>query len=199
MRNARGQVTGVSVTRRSTPMGPVDYNPDSTPSLLPTQTQVAALPSATAPTGVAADVPMPRPVPGRARNRSTATAYAPSSNGGSSNPTGEFFSGLYTSSVSTIDRTANSVRQVFGFGQSEPQTAQPSNPPRQRAARPNPQRSTAPPTPPVRAAAEPAPARTPAKPAQGETRPAAAASLVTGAQPVLPSGTFENRWGAVGR
>jgi len=200
VRNPRGQVTSVVVTRRSTSVGPIDYNPDPTTASSPA---ISAAPTVTASVGTPTDVPMPRAVPGRVRSGggSTATAYAPTN--GASNGGGQFFSGIYTSSV-------DSARRLFGFGGASTQTAPPAAkaapPSRQRAARPNAART---PSPPVRdAQARPAPAQSssPAAspaPASSRTsaqapasaRPAAAASLVTGAQPVVPSGSFDTRWG----
>jgi len=207
VRNPRGQVTSVVVTRRSTPMGPIDYNPEPTTASSPTPA-ASASPTVTASVGTATDVPMPRAVPGRVRSSggSTATAYAPASGG--SNGGGQFFSGIYTSSVGTVDR----ARRFFGLGGAAsppPAAARQAAPaPRQRAARPNQART---PTPPVRdAQSRPAPAQslppvaspkpaTSSASAPASSRPAAAASLVTGAQPVVPSGSFNSRWGGAGQ
>lgn len=197
VRDARGQVVGVAVEKRATPLGPVDYNPEPQP-----QTQVAAASTdAPASAGTPANVPMPRAVPGRPRSSGVATAYAPAPATGG-NAGGQFFTDIYTSGV-------NSVARAFGFGNASAPPQEPAPAVGQRAPRPNanrqPLRSVS--APPARPSGD-APVRAPAgdaakhgtrEAAKQEARPAAAAGLVSGAQPVLPSGSFDSRFGAAGR
>ncbi|MCC7345886.1 MAG: hypothetical protein IT538_00670 [Variibacter sp.] len=199
VRDASGRLKGVVVERRPQLM-PGDYAPAGT------EPQVASVSAPSA--GTPANVPLPRAVPGRPRLASAggATAYsaAPEQSGG--------FGGFF-SSDGTVGRAASSVANVFGFGKSEDKPAPAARSTRQRPAaptRPAAHVASKPPAAPkAREAtrdAKPAPrsrqapAQTAAAaPAAPSPAPAAAApparALVTGAQPVVPAGSFEQRWG----
>ena len=198
VRDARGNVTGVVVEKRATPLGPVDYNP-------PPQMDAPAVQTAAVTIGTPANIPMPRPAPGRARFNTpgtTASAYGPASGGSGGSSSGNFFSGLISND--SVDRAASSVKRVFGFGGSDakPAPAQPaarSRPPQPApAAKQAAPRQPPAPRPGQREAAATPPAQPPATPATHMTpapaQPAGAASLVNGAQPVVPAGSFQNRW-----
>ena len=109
-------------------------------------------------------------------------------------------------------RVTNTVGRLFDFGQEKP------NPVAAPAPAPKPAKATLKPAPGAILAAKPRPEQRPeprpeARPApqaqpprdaapaqayqQQPARPAAAAGLLNGAQPVVPTGSFENRWGAL--
>jgi murein L,D-transpeptidase YafK len=112
----------------------------------------------------------------------------------------------------------SSLRKWFGFGGSEPAesaapaatatpaTAKPKPAPSQTAAAAKPAVAAAPPAPANKpqpksstevAQASPQAAQQQASPQQAAPAPAAAPGLMAGATPVVPSGSFEGRWGAL--
>jgi murein L,D-transpeptidase YafK len=194
VRDARGNVTGVVVEKREGSFATVNYNPP--PQIQDTPVQMAAVTA-----GTPTNIPMPRPAPGRVRSTtqgSTASAYGPSSGAAS----GNFFSSLISSD--SVDRATSSVKRVFGFGSEQPPAAQSTRTrPAQQAPvakRPAPKQAPAPARtsqPERREAAAtlaPQPAPPASQPAPAPARPASAASLMSGAQPVVPAGSFQNRW-----
>lgn len=200
VRDAKGNLRGV-VTEKRPQLMPGDY---------PVQVASAGTPSvstpdvSTASVGTPSSVPMPRPVPGRPRmaaaSSSTASAYssAPPQQTGSS--LGGFFG------TDTMGKAASSVANVFGWGKSEPPPA-----PAARSARPRPGRPASPAATPSTVAAKPAAAPKTHQAAPAPTRshtaaqtaeatptsppPASSPGLVTGAAPVVPAGSFDQRWG----
>jgi murein L,D-transpeptidase YafK len=174
---------------------------------------VAAAPSSAAESATAAsasDVPMPRASPRRA------TAVASSQ----PTPAGSMFSGLFASGTSTVassfSNATSTVVRALGFGREEPKpeaaaraAARPAPKPAagtnaaapaavaaaerwRDAPKPDAPRRTADATPMARSA-DAAPAATAAE-AAPSAKPAAAESLLTGAQPTLPAGSFESRF-----
>jgi murein L,D-transpeptidase YafK len=177
--------------------------PVATASSDPRFNPQAAEPTAVASVQAPAVVPMPRPAPRRRAYASTAStttaAYASSSSGASSG-------GVIDNLLSAPSRAASSIGRVFGFGQDEAkpapkQTVATRQASTTRAARRAPAAKPAEPST-AQANAHPAPTRnadatTGLKRSVDDTaapQPAAAASLLPGSQPVLPSNGFENRW-----
>jgi hypothetical protein len=174
---------------------------------------VAAAPSSAAEAPGAAsvfDVPMPRANPRRA------TAVA----SGQPTSSGSMFSGLFASGTvtSSFSNATSTVVRALGFGKEEPKPeatahAAPRPAPKPTAGtnaatptavaaaersrdapKPAAPQRTADATPPARSAdASPQAAAAEATP---PAQPAAAANLMTGAQPTLPAGSFESRFNA---
>jgi murein L,D-transpeptidase YafK len=121
-----------------------------------------------------------------------------------STSTGNFFSGLFSSKSSdakseggTMDRMAKLIGLRGSDADAKPAAAPPAPKPRPAATRPaaKPAQAAAP------GAIRPAPVQ-PAPPAQTAERPAATPAMATaggaiaGAAPVVPAGSFDNRWSA---
>lgn len=176
----------------------------------PRVTPPVSEPTAVAAIQLPAQAPMPRPAPRRS------TAYA-SASGGAAAPAGAagaqgagVFNGLLSSPGESIGRAANSVARAFGFRSEEPKP-EPAAPPAGQqaartatrpasavAARSEPKAATKPA--PDRAAAQQTAQAAPQSNGQAaEAQPAGTANLMPGAQPVLPTGGFENRWPATFR
>jgi murein L,D-transpeptidase YafK len=164
----------------------------------PRFTAPVAAPTSVASIAQPANVPMPRPAPRRRAYASAGSPAAYASAGSTSNS-----SNVFDDLLSAPGRAASSVARVFGFGRDEPKPAAKAAPVRRAPAarvahRPPaaaPDKSsektatpqTADAAPPLRKSVE---AKTSAKPAV--TKPTA--SLISGSQPVLPTGGFESRW-----
>jgi hypothetical protein len=158
-------------------------------------TTVAALPQG-------ANVPMPRPAPRRSGSYVTA---APSSAPAPSSPAFAFAGGGQSGgeggagfSGTMIGRAASSVGRVFGFGGEEAKpTSRAAEPTRQHrvqtARKPQPRK-------PAATAAAPKSVPEPQSRTAQATPPASTGStnMLPGAQPVLPTGGFENRWPSSG-
>jgi murein L,D-transpeptidase YafK len=178
--------TAVALTTRTYARDPAN---DPGPNL------ANAAPAAAEQPAASGGIPMPRPVPGRAfaaapsnAAPSNAVAFTASAGSGSAPAKPNMFNGLFSSGP------ASSVAKVFGFGGEEPKPA----------AKPVPQVARGPAKPVATAAAKPdtrkdtlqqAELRSSA-PAASEPEPAArpASGLITGAAPVVPTQSFENRW-----
>jgi murein L,D-transpeptidase YafK len=140
-----------------------------------------------------ADVPLPRPGP----RRPTAVAAADSQASGGS---GNMFHGLFANSTGTVGSSfstaTSSVVRALGFGKEEPKPQPTQQPIARPAPKPAPGATTI--------AKREAPQREAPKQEQPKqtadatppAKPAAAASLMTGAQPTLPAGNFESRFNA---
>jgi murein L,D-transpeptidase YafK len=168
--------------------------PVATETTDPRVTAPVAAPVAVASAAPPANVPMPRPAPRRraayASAGTPANAYA--SGGAAADAT------VFDDILSAPKRAASSVARVFGFGRDEPKPAPKMAaplrhaPPAHRVAQRPP--ATAPAKPAERPAttqqaADAAPA--PRKSAEADTAPP---RLISGSQPVLPTGGFESRW-----
>jgi murein L,D-transpeptidase YafK len=208
VRDAKGNLRGV-VTEKRPQLMPGDY-----------PVQVASTPSvstpdvSTASVGTPSSVPMPRAVPGRPRvaaaSSSTASAYSSAPQSGSS------FGGFL--GTDSMGKAASSVANVFGWGKSEPPPAPAartkSRPGRPASHSPASHTPASPGAAPAAVAAKPAaaPKGRQAAPVPSQTQtaaqtaeatppapPARGGGLVTGAQPVIPSGSFDQRWGGSNR
>lgn len=163
-----------------------------------------------------ATVPMPRPAP---RRRAYVSRSAPPAATASNASEAQKSPGVIDDLLSAPSRAASSVARVFGFAREEPK---PTPEPKVNQARRAPThrvatKPRATPTPPEKPAAQTVEAETPAKPPlrrSAEAKPAEAKTsgdkpaethatarpassgptLISGSQPVLPSGGFENRW-----
>jgi murein L,D-transpeptidase YafK len=175
----------------------------------------SSVPATTGSVAVAADVPLPRANP-RGQSR-TAVAQAPASSGG----IGGFFKGFFGGSNS--EPAQPTTRVAAAPPAATPADTVSSSRARRAAPAPVATRSAPPPAPAPRPAAKPqsapkakaaAPAPTAsafsdparpkaadaAKPAPGvrtaDNAKAAESNVMSGAQPVVPTGSFENRFGA---
>ena len=142
-----------------------------------------------------ANVPMPRPAPRRSR----AYASTPSSVAYASTAGAPASSGVIDGLLAAPSRAASSMARVFGFGRDDEKPTSKITPthrpqPARAAQKPQPDRSKSAEKPVEPQVAEKtAPAKTTAT-TRPEPQPAAAANLMTGSQPVLQTGGFENRW-----
>jgi len=181
----------------------------------PTTPSYASAPATTGSVAVAADVPLPRANPrGQAR---TVVAQAPASGGG----IGSFFKGWFGGSKSEPAAAPPATRVASAPVRTTPTSnvsatrraaPQPTSAPTPPPAAPRPAAKPQAPAPAKAAAAPPAPAVTaysdpakpksadPAKPVPGlrtaDNAKPADSNLMSGAQPVVPTGSFESRFGA---
>jgi len=154
------------------------------------------------PAVMTASVPLPRPSP-LAKGTAYATASADSPGGSE----GNLFSRLFSSGDNTPSRAEPSgsenaldrVGRMFGFGGDDkpaPRATTPTPRPQRRATAAAEPAARPEPRPAARAsepAAQPSPQPQPAATAQAAPPPPA---TISGAQPVLPTGTFDSRWSA---
>jgi murein L,D-transpeptidase YafK len=171
----------------------------------------AAAPSSVAEPAVTAsegNVPLPRANPRRV------TAVAAAAAGSQPASSGSMFNGLFANSASTVtssfSNATTSVVRALGFGKEEqkpeptpraaarpaPKPAVATAEPKREASKPEPPKQTADATPPSKQTADATPPSKQTADATPPAKPAAAVSLLSGAQPALPAGNFENRFNA---
>ncbi|MCZ7660221.1 MAG: hypothetical protein M5U07_21335 [Xanthobacteraceae bacterium] len=150
---------------------------------------------------VVAEAPQPQPAPrnGGATPQGMALAAAESRPAPRS---GSMFGNLFSSDArasqgeSTFGRMTASVGRLFGSRDDpKPAPVQAAPVPTPRPA-PRPQQVAAPAPKPAPAVAQPAPAPQPSVAQAPASRPVSA-GLLPGAQPVVPSSSFDSRWGAL--
>jgi hypothetical protein len=146
-----------------------------------------------------ASVPMPRPAPHRravasAPSSKPVAAYASTGSTGRTEAPAQS-DGMFNGILTAPKRAASSVARVFGFGDEEPKPVAKAAAPVRRApparvAHRRPAAKHAPKSEAQQTAEATPPARKPVE----SSEPAKPTAVMSGAQPVVPAGGFENRW-----